>query len=241
MHRWSRRRVGTVVLECQAALTPLLAGMAGIDRVVARGEAFPAFDVQIPLLSLPGLFGTTLDTIPTTMPYLRADAERSNHWAHQLSSLSGFKVGVAWQGSPTFRDDKFRSVALSQFAPLASVNGVTLVSVQVGPGSEQLANAPFAVTDLGATFDPNSLNDLAGVMMHLDLVVTVDTAVAHLAGALNVPVGVALPFAPDWRWLLTREDSPWYPSLRLFRQHRPGDWSDVFERIAAEMRQIVEV
>ncbi len=100
--------------------------MAGIDRVVARGETLPPFDVQIPLLSLPGLFGTTLDTIPATVPYLRADTERSSHWARQLSLLSGFKVGVAWQGSPTFRDDKFRSVALSQFAPLAAVEGVTL-------------------------------------------------------------------------------------------------------------------
>ena len=118
------------------------------------------------------------------------------------------------------------------------MEGVRLLSVQVGPGTEQLPAAPFPVTDLGSRFDPSSLDDLAAVLVNLDLVVTVETAVAHLAGALGVPVWVALPVAaaPDWRWLRERPDSPWYPTMRLFRQSRFGDWNEVFERIQKEFK-----
>jgi tetratricopeptide (TPR) repeat protein len=235
-----KQRGGAVIVECQAALKPLLAGMAGIDQVVARGEALPPFEVQIPLLSLPGIFATTLGTIPGGLPYLKAETARSAYWAKELSSLNGLKIGIAWQGSPTFRDDKLRSVPLTSFEPLARVENVTLVSLQVGPGAEQLATAPFHVTDQASKFDANSLVDLAAAMVNLHVIVTVDTAVAHLAGALNVPVWVALPFAPDWRWLLERDDSPWYPSVRLFRQTSPGAWSGVFERIALKVRQLAK-
>src|SRR5262249_53346594 len=169
-----------------------------------------------------------------------ADPSLIAQWRHQLRPIRGFKIGIAWQGNPQHRRDRFRSIPLLQFAPLARLDGVQLLSLQKGPGSEQLHQVPdrFPVTDLGSRLD--DFLDTAAVMMNLDLVVTADTATAHLAGALGVAVWVALPFAPDWRWLLQREDSPWYPTLRLFRQARPGDWDDVFERTASELRKLVE-
>ncbi len=153
-----------------------------------------------------------------------------------IGGLKGFKVGIVWQGNPKQEDDRHRSVPLAQFAPLAAVPGVHLIGLQVGFGQEQLAQAPFPITDLGSRFDPNSLQDLAAVLPNLDLVVTVCTSVAHLAGALGVPGWVVLKFVPYWCWLLDRSDSPWYPSLRLFRQARQGAWHDVFAQMAETLR-----
>ena len=130
-----------------------------------------------------------------------------------------------------------RSTSLANFETLARVEGVNLVSLQVGPGKEQLAAATFPITDLGSLFDPSSLKDLAAVLVNLDLIVTVDTAVAHLAGALGLPVWTLLQWIPDWRWLLDRTDCPWYPTMRLFRQRQTGDWPEVFERIAGEIHR----
>src|SRR5262249_27973176 len=146
-----------------------------------------------------------------------------------------------WQGNPEHRNDRQRSVPLTRFASLARVDGVRLFSLQVGPGTEQLAAAKdnLEIADLGSRFDRSSLADAAAVLKVLNLVVTVDTAIAHLAGALAVPVWVALPFIPDWRWLLGRSDSPWYPTMHLFRQGRLDDWDEVFARITAEVRQLV--
>jgi hypothetical protein len=153
--------------------------------------------------------------------------------------LSGFKIGIAWQGNPGFWGDAFRSIPLTQFARLARVEGVCLISLQKGPGVEQLqkVGAHFRVIDLGSALDTKSgaFMDTAALMKNLDLVITSDTAVPHLAGALGVPVWVALSFVPDWRWLLERADSPWYPSMRLFRQIKPGDWEGAFERMADEL------
>jgi len=232
-----QQRGGNVLLECPPVLGGLFKGIEGVDRLLAQGEPLPPFDVQTALLSLPGLLGTRLDTIPAQVPYLRADPQRLEYWRNELAPLGGFQVGIVWQGSLVHENDRQRSVPLTQFAPLARVQGVRLFSLQVGVGTEQLAQAgePLGVTDLGGRFDQTSLEDAAAVLPNLDLVVTVDTALAHLAGALGVPVWMALPFAPDWRWLLDREDSPWYPTMRLFRQRRPGDWDEVFQRAAAEL------
>jgi len=153
-----------------------------------------------------------------------------------LGAVSGFKVGICWQGNPGHKNDRRRSASVAHFAPVAAVPGVRLVSLQKGPGVEQLRGLHFAVIDLGSKLDEEgAFVDTAAVMQSLDLIISVDSSVAHLAGALGVPVWVALPFSPDWRWLLEREDSPWYPTMRLFRQTRPGHWPDVFERIAAEV------
>jgi hypothetical protein len=226
---------GRVVLECQPALLPLLRGLPGLDQVLPLGAALPPFDVQAPLPSLPGLFGTTADSIPAEVPYLRADPERVGQWRRELGPGDGFTVGIAWQGNPKNKGDRRRSVALSRFVPLAEVPGVRLCSLQVGAGTEQLAGADFPLLDLGSRL--TDFVDTAAAVSCLDLVVCVDTALAHLAGALGKPVWLAVASAPDWRWLLGRPDSPWYPTLRLFRQPSPGDWQSVFAQLAAALRQ----
>ncbi len=227
-----KRRGGTVILECQPALLRLLQSCAGVDRLLAKGSSLPHFDVYAPLLSLPGILGTTLSTIPAEVPYLFANANLVEHWRQELSRMRGFKIGIAWQGSLQYKADRQRSCRRAVFAPLARLEGVHLISLQKGTGAEQVADDAnqFSVTDLGSDFDEVSgpFMDTAAVMQQLNLVVSVDTAVAHCAGALGVPVWVALPFAPHWTWMLQRENSPWYPTMRLFRQRHWGDWDEVF-------------
>jgi Flp pilus assembly protein TadD len=234
-------RGGRVVVECQKPLVPLVATCPGIDQIVARGDALPAFDVHSPLLRLMGLFTTTLETIPASIPYLRADAGRVDRWRHRLADWPGFQVGVAWQGNPKHTRDRDRSFPLAQFERLAGIAGVRLISLQKGHGTEQLRElgGRFPVVDLGDLVDPDlaTMQDTPAVMMTLDLIVTLDTSLAHLAGALGLPVWIALPKAPDWRWLIGRDDSPWYPTARLFRQSERGCWGPVFDRIAAALQE----
>jgi hypothetical protein len=236
-----KRQGATVLVETLKLLVPFFQRCPGVDQVFAEGEALPDFDVHAPLMSLPALLATTLETVPAEVPYLFAEEELVARWARELGSEPGFKIGVVWQGNPHHGWDHFRSFPLAQLAPLAELPGVRLYSLQRGPGAEQLAtlNGRFPVTDLaGRWADPFvSLRELAAVMANLDLVVTADTAPAHLAGALSVPAWVALAAVADWRWLLGREDSPWYPTLRLFRQDRLGDWGPVFHRLAADIRR----
>ena len=232
-----KRQGGTVVVECPRPLVSLLRSCAGIDRLVGRGDELPPFDLQAPLLSLPGIFRTTLQDIPAAVPYLFADPGLAERWRRELGGMAGFKIGVAWQGNPKYRSDRDRSIPAACFEPLARCCGVQLLSLQKRWGIEQLqeVSGRFPVVDLGSRLDEASgaFMDTAAVMLNLDLVVTSDTAIAHLAGALGVPVWVAISFIPDWRWLLERSDSPWYPTMRLFRQDRRGDWQGVFRRIEA--------
>lgn len=230
----------TVIVQCQAPLLRLLATCAGIDRLAPEGTALPPFDVQAPLLSLPRIFRSTLATIPANIPYLSADPELRAHWQEHLNGVRELKVGIAWQGNPEHQLDRRRSVPLLAFAPLADVPGVRLVSLQKGPGREQLSDLADRLGVLDVADRLVDFADTAAVISNLDLVITVDTAVAHLAGALGIPVWVALPLIPDWRWLLEREDSPWYPSMRLFRQRDRGDWPGVFERLTEALREQVE-
>ena len=248
-----QRSGGKIFLMCQPALLDLLSGIKGVDGLFPIGAPLPPFDVQIALIHLPAVFGTTLATIPSEIPYLKADSQRIKHWKAEINqqlSLSGepkatasgrpvFKIGIAWQGSLNQKNDT-RSIPLAQFANLAKVPGVRLLSLHLGPGVVQLASAAFPITALGSRFDKSCFSDLAAVLPNLDLVVTVDTAVAHLAGALGVPVWVALTFHPDWRWLLERSDCPWYPTMRLFRQSKLGEWPDVFTRIRQEILSILK-
>ncbi len=231
-----KERGGTVVLECQEVLLALAATCPGIDRLVAAGSELPAFDTHAPLLSLPRIFRTTLETVPARVPYLSADPGPVERWREALAAVEGFKIGIAWQGNPGNPNDQRRSIPLTGFEPLARLEGVRLLSLQKGRGAQQLAELAgrFPVTDL-ADRQPGDIDpfvNTAAVMKNLDLVVTVDTAVAHLAGALGVPVWVLLPHVPDWRWLLEREESPWYPTMRLFRQKEAGNWAEVFGRVA---------
>jgi Flp pilus assembly protein TadD len=234
-----KARGGTVVLGCPKALLRVLAGCPGVDRHVPQGEPLPAFDCYAPLLSLPNLFGTTPESVPADVPYLFPDPALVDHWRRELPPGAGPRVGICWQGNPQFKGDRQRSVPLAEFAPLTRVEGVRLYSLQKGFGSEQLRDVSFPVTDLASRLDNEhgAFVDTAAVMKVLDLVITADTALAHLAGALGVPVWMAVAFSPHWVWLLGRDDSPWYPTMRLFRQQRWGNWPGVFERMAAELRR----
>jgi tetratricopeptide (TPR) repeat protein len=237
-----RQRGGRVVVACRKPLLRLLAGCAGIDELVDQEGELPAFDVYVPLLSLPRLLGTTLATVPAAAPYLHADAALVERWRAELGAKPGFKVGIGWQGNPRHAADRRRSMPLAFFRPLAEVRRVRLYSLQKGPGVEQLVpNGPFPAEDLGARLDEEAgpFMDTAAVMKCLDLVIVSDTSLAHLAGALGVPVWLALSCPPEWRWLLGRSDSPWYPTARLFRQPRPGAWAEVFAEMAAELPRLV--
>jgi tetratricopeptide (TPR) repeat protein len=236
-----KERAGRVVVECQAPLVRILKTCPGIDQVVARGEALPEFDSHTPLLRLMGLFTTTLETIPASIPYLAAEAARTERWRERLRAWPGFRIGIAWQGNPRHTRDPDRSFPLAQFERLARIEGIRLISLQKGFGVEQLRQLGNrrSVIDLGEEVDPSSttMRDTPALMMGLDLVITPDTSLAHLAGALGVPVWIALPRAPDWRWLTDREDSPWYPTARLFRQPERGRWDIVFDRITAALEE----
>lgn len=238
-----RERGGKVIVACQRPLIPLLSTCRDIDQLVAQGDPLPDFDVHAPLLSLPRIFGTTLQTIPAETPYLAADERLVEQWRQELAATRSFKVGIAWQGSKKYRWDHKRSIPLAQFEPLARIPGVQLYSLQKGYGSEQLSEVAgrFAVIDLAPRLDEHegAFADTAAVIKNLDLIICSDTAIPHLAGALNAPVWTALSRVPDWRWLIDREDSPWYPSMRLFRQPRHGDWESVFRRMAAELEKLV--
>ena len=228
-------RGGRVVVECQRLLALMLSCCPGIDQIVPQGSSLPAFDLQAPLLSLPGILGTTLATVPVNVPYIFPDPELVARWRQELSRLQGRKVGIAWQGNPKYTHDRRRSIPLSEFEPLARIDGVQLISLQKGQGTEQLPalGGRFDVVNWTSRLD--DFIDTAALMKSLDLVITCDSAPAHLAGAMSVPVWVALPFGSDWRWLMDREDSPWYPTMRLFRQQEPGKWNHLFERMASEL------
>jgi hypothetical protein len=232
-----KARGGTVVLEVQEPLFSLVATCPGVDRLVALGAPLPPFDTHAPLLSLPGLLATDLASIPVEVPYLAADPALVEHWKAVRSPVRWLKVGIAWQGNPRHVNDRHRSLPLARFEPLARLEGVRLLSLQRGPGSEQLAGAAGWMTaDLGDALE--CFRDTAAAIRNLDLVVTVDSAVAHCAGALAAPVWVLLPYAPDWRWLLGRDDSPWYPTMRLFRQAAPGDWDGVIDRVRVALAEL---
>jgi hypothetical protein len=232
---------GKIVVAAQPELIALLK-QSGYSGLVAQGSPLPAFDVHLPLMSLPRVFGTDLNSVPCDVPYLAADPERILSWREKLGQVPGYKVGISWQGNKKYPGDRFRSIAVEHFAPLARVPAVRLFSLQKGPGSEQLAAVAdrFGVVDLGPSLDNGggAFLDTAAVMKSLDLIVTSDSAVAHLAGALGVPVWMPLPRVCDWRWLVERSDSPWYPTMRLFRQSTLGEWGPVFATIGAELARL---
>lgn len=233
-----------VLFECPPALHPLLAGSDGFDALRTPDAPLAEdCDVQIPLLSLPGLFDTRPQSVPGATPYVVVPADRAAHWRTQMAeicqSLPGaaqsLKVGLVWAGSPTHKNDHNRSCTLDAFAPLGHIPNVTFFSLQKGPAAVQAANAPAGMTlvDLGPAL--GDFADTAAVIAALDLVIAVDTSVVHLAGALGRPVWTLLPSSPDWRWMLTGDETPWYPSMRLFRQPAPGRWGPVFARVAEEL------
>ncbi|HEX3952330.1 MAG TPA: tetratricopeptide repeat protein [Stellaceae bacterium] len=230
-------RGAEIIVEVQPQLDGLMGSLAGIPQIVLHGDPLPPADFHLPLMSAP--FALRVEgRLPAATPYLAADPGRTAAWAARLPK-AGLRVGIAWQGNPNVDIDRGRSIPLAAFAPLGLIPGVQLISLQKHAGSEQLRQLPpgMQVASLGEAFDagPDAFLDSTAVMMNLDLIITSDSAIAHLAGALARPVWIVLAHVPDWRWLLDRPDSPWYPTARLFRQPRPGDWVGVFEEIAAAL------
>lgn len=225
-------------LICLPGLKRLFSTLEGVDTVIAMGEPIPGpgWDHWILPASLPLRFGTTADTIPAPIPYLRPDAARSEAWAGRLPPRP--RVGLVWKGNPDFMNDLDRSLPhLHALAPLAAVPGVRFVSLQKGPGQDEAAAPPAGMDLFDAAPDLHDFADTAALVAQLDLVIAIDTAVAHLAGALGRPCWVLLPhYRTDWRWFETGEASPWYPgSMRLFRQGPDRDWAPVLARVAAEL------
>ncbi|MGF1581940.1 MAG: tetratricopeptide repeat protein [Gemmataceae bacterium] len=231
-----------VVLACQTNLQGLLREIEGVDEwFPIDQQADINFDLYIPMMSLASALKLTVETLPTKSPYLFAQRSRVDDWRDKLGTITDFRVGICWQGSPTFRGDNFRSVALTELLPLASVPEVQLVSLQMIHGTDQLASwSGPPILDFVSGIDPKvGFEELAALMTQLDLIITCDTAVAHLAGALGRPVWVLLPTGSDWRWLDGRNDSPWYPTAQLFRQKGPGGWPPLIEEVLTALERAV--
>ena len=227
-------RARQVWLQVPASLAPLLGELAPNCRLLLPGQPLPAFDWQCPLLSLPHAFGTTLADVPAAIPYLHASEQSVQAWRSRLPADGRRKVGLAWSGNPNHANDRNRSLALAQFRRLAPDHcDYVSLQPQVREGDRAALAAWPALLDVGAQLQDFAAT--AALMEALDLVVTVDTSVAHLAGALGRPVWILLPFCPDWRWLLQRTDSPWYPTARLYRQPAPGDWDTVLAQVRADL------
>ncbi len=229
---------GRVVFECHPKLGPILSGCAGYDEIHERVSSGSApnteFGTQIHLLSLPQIFQTRLESIPADMPYINANPERVAYWRDRIAGDTGFKIGIAWAGSANHTNELNRSCSLAIFQAIADMPGVSLYSLQKGPGSEQADSPPIGMNikrldkdmDLTARFV-----DTAALMVNLDLVISIDTSIVHLSGALGCPVWTLLCASPDWRWGLEGTHSPWYPSMRLFRQSAAGNWDGVMAEV----------
>ncbi|MFM2042450.1 MAG: hypothetical protein RLY86_1026 [Pseudomonadota bacterium] len=235
-------RGARVILECNSQLVRLLGRMTGVEVVIARFQPLPPHDFHVSLLSLPHLLGTTLDTIPAPDRYLDSEPDLRAHWAGRLALYPGLKVGLVWAGNPEFKADRLRSPGLQAFRPLLDVPGISVFGLQKGAGRrdlDQVGPLPPCFTDLGPEI--GDFADTAAIMDNLDLVVSSCTGPAHLAGALGRPTWTVIPFSPDWRWLEQGGETPWYPTMRLFRQARRGDWATVVGEVAAALAHAVEI
>jgi hypothetical protein len=233
-----RARGGQVILGCPLPLKRLLRTLDGVSQVASGDDPPVAADVFVPLLDLPGIFGTDIGNVPAEIPYLHAEAALVRAWAERLAS-SLLRVGLVWAGNPEHKQDARRSMSLASLAPLGSMAGVEFFGLQKGPSAALAPPPGLTLTVLGPALE--DFADTAAVLTHLDLVITVDTAVAHLAGALGRPVWLLLSRGHDWRWIDGSERSPWYPSMRIFRQDVLGDWVSLVQRVAAELRHAASV
>ncbi|CAE6813202.1 hypothetical protein R75465_05491 [Paraburkholderia aspalathi] len=232
---WAKARSGArVVLEVNAEILPLAQRSQGFDDIVARGSLPPAFDLHCEMMSLPMAMGLTLSDLPGQVPYLSADPQRCSKWRGRLADLPRPLVALVWAGRPTHFNDANRSITLAQLAPLARRN-VTFLSIQKGPVATQATAPPPGMSLVSLSDDIHDFEDTAAILSIADLLISVDSSPVHLAGALGRPVWVMLPFVPDWRWLLERTDTPWYPQTRLFRQTARDDWGDVMAAMAREL------
>jgi len=222
-----------VIVECHEELHSLFENIEDIYRVIVFDEQPPLFDLNCPILSLPLIFGTTLETIPENVPYLAASPLQTLKWKERLMmDISKFRVGLVWHGNPKI---PHKHLSLNHFAGLFGINDVSFYSLQKGEAAEEAKHPRL----IDYTAEIRNFSDTAAIIENLDLIITIDTAVAHLAGALGKPVWTLLRFSPDWRWLLNREDSPWYPTMRLFRQPAPGDWESVITKVKDELLRLL--
>jgi len=227
---------GKVVVECPAPLVSILSGVKGVWRAISYGTEYHA-QYHVPLLSLPIIFGTTFESIPSNVPYLGAMPEKRAYWSNRIVQDGSLKIGLVWSGRKT--PDPHRSCGLKVLQPLWEINGVTWYSLQMELDGEREnhTEAELELTDMTKEID--DFADTAALIDNLDLVITIDTAVAHLSGGLGKLTYVMVPFAPDWRWMLGRSDSPWYPTMRIFRQKRPNDWDEVVRQLSLEVQRMV--
>lgn len=237
-----KERGGRTLILCPPTLCDIFSAMKNADQVIPIGKNIPDFDCQCPLMSLPFIFETTLETIPNSVPYLTPSHDRTEYWNKRLQAYSGLKVGLVWAGSPRKDQpdanaiDRRRSMNLNQFALLADIKGAHFISLQLGEPAEQIKNPPQGMEIIDFTADLKNYSDTAALISNLDLVIGVDTSVIHMAGALAKPVWVLSRYDACWRWLLNRNDSPWYPTLRLFNQHKSGDWDTVMKDVSQQLK-----
>ncbi len=230
---------GRVIVAVMPPLRRLFQTLPGIEQVVSPGDPMPEIDLHYPAMSLPALLGISIETIPRNVPYLFADSKLAESWKSQLQTFSPkFNVGLVWAGNPGYFNDRNRSIPLAVFSSLAKCQQVRYFSLQKGSIRAEEKTPPAGMEWVDWTQELHDFADTAALIANLDLVITCDTAVSHLAGAMGRPVWTLLPFAPDWRWMLERSDSPWYPTMHLFRQPRPGDWNSVLRDVASELDKL---
>lgn len=237
-----KARGGTVIFETLKPLIALLRDFPGVDQIVENhpdGKPSVDFDIYTSLLDMPNIFGTTLDTIPVDIPYIHADPVKAKYWQNKLAGPY-FKVGIVWAGSPTHGNDRYRSCKLKHFTPLTAIENVCLFGLQKGKAATQMDEMAGTLPIVNISKEFEDFTDTAAAIGNLDLVISVDTSVLHLAGAMGKPTWALLPYAPEWRWMLNRQDSPWYPTMKLFRQKAWGQWEPVFNQVAQELKIAAE-
>jgi hypothetical protein len=235
---WAKEKSGArVVLEINAETLSLAQRSLACDEIVMRGTLPPAFDMHCEMMSLPAALALKLDDLPGPVPYLSADPHRLERWRQRLDSLPRPLVALVWAGRPTHPNDANRSLRLADLAPLAQP-GITFLSIQKGPAATQADAPPPGMSLLSLSDEIADFDDTAAILCVADLLISVDSSPVHLAGALGRPAWVMLPKIPDWRWLLERTDTPWYPQTRLFRQDARADWASVVSRMAIELTQL---
>ena len=242
----AKNRGGCVIAAVQSPLVDILSLCPYLDHVISTKDTPPPFDVHAPIMSLPFILKTTIDTVPCDTPYLYADQKLVEYWQEQLAYDNNFKVGICWQGNCNYSTPFLRavvaqkSIKLNQLTPISTIPGISIYNLQKKTGEEQLPSAHFKLHTFDSDFDESHgrFMDTAAVMKNLDLVITVDTSICHLAAGLGVPTWNILPNPADWRWMLNRTDTPWYPTMRLFKQPKSGDWNSVIHTIAQELMQL---
>jgi tetratricopeptide (TPR) repeat protein len=234
------QRGGKPIVTAFPELRRLLRTVPCLDEIICPPEEIPAFDLQSPLASLPGLFETTLQNIPANIPYIFADPVLAERWKPRIPQDGRVKIGLVWSSKPESKDHATHSPGIAQFAPLGAVPGTWFCSLQKGPAAAETVSPPEGLQITDWTAELQDFADTASLIANLDLIICCDSAVAHLAAAMGKPTWLLLPFVPDWRWLLDRDDSPWYPTMRLFRQPNPGDWQSPIRQVSRELRKLAK-